>query len=102
MTMCIPAREGVSTGEAEESGDPRYPIEVVIGGHTLRTTRIMGRIFVKSARLNAASAGAPLTVLSHSGGVELLHLTGSTPIAVRDVFEGRDIPLWGWPVQPDN
>jgi AcrR family transcriptional regulator len=91
MTMCIPARGGVSAGEKT---DLRYPIEVVVHGRTLWTTRLMWKLFAKSARVNLESAGAPLTVLSHSGGVELLHITGSTPIAVRDVLMGGDLPLW--------
>lgn len=73
---------------------PSYPIEVLVNGHTLRATRSMGEIFIRTARINVASPGCPLTVLAHSGGVELLNITHGTPIVVRDLVDGRDLPLW--------
>lgn len=54
----------------------------------------MAEIFIRTVRMNVASAGCPLTVLSHSGGVELLHITCATPMFVRDTVEGVDLPLW--------
>lgn len=74
-----------------------HPIVVSFGGHLLRSTREMGELFLKSARLNARTAGAALTVLSHSRGVELLHITEATPVTVRDVGGAKEVTLWRWP-----
>lgn len=85
---------------AGSPGSPvRHPIEVVVGGHRLRATRAMGELFLKAARVNARNAGAPLTPLSHSEGVELLHITAATPVTVSDVgrADGIALILWRWP-----
>ncbi|WP_434317232.1 TetR/AcrR family transcriptional regulator [Leifsonia sp. P73] len=71
-----------------------YPIEVVVNGRTLRATRSMGEIFIRTARVNVTIAGCPLTVLSHSGGVELLHITDATPIVVTDLETSSSPTTW--------
>ncbi|MEN2742026.1 TetR/AcrR family transcriptional regulator [Microbacterium sp. X-17] len=91
--MSSPVIDGRSPDDVAPVADPQgadggrriYPIEVVVNGRTLRATRAMGEIFIRTARVNVTSAGCPLTVLSHSGGVELLHITDATPIVVRDL-----------------
>lgn len=101
MTLSSPVIDGRSPDDVTPVADPHgadrgrrtYPIEVVINGRTLRATRAMGEIFIRTARVNVASAGCPLTVLSHSGGVELLHITDATPVVVRDLAEGGDLAL---------
>ena len=93
MTLSSPVIEGrspedvapVTDPHAADAGRRAYPIEVVVNGRTLRATRSMGEIFIRTARINVTSAGCPLTVLSHADGVELLHITGATPIVVRDL-----------------
>jgi AcrR family transcriptional regulator len=76
-----------------------YPIEVSIGGRVYRSTRTHGELFIKSARANLDNVGAPLTVLAHSGGVDLLHITRETPVAVLDLSDGVPKALWGSPDQ---
>ncbi|MFE4951640.1 TetR/AcrR family transcriptional regulator [Leifsonia sp. NPDC056665] len=101
MTLSSPVIDGRSPDEVAPATDPHgadrgrrtFPIEVLVNGRTLRATRSMGEIFIRTARINVTSAGCPLTVLSHSDGVELLHITGATPIVVRDLAEGRDLAL---------
>ncbi|MEY9854352.1 hypothetical protein ABH923_004030 [Leifsonia sp. EB41] len=83
MTLSSPVIDERSPDEVARGR--AFPIEVLVNGRTLRATRSMGEIFVRAARVNATSAGCPLTVLSHSDGVELLHITGATPIVVRDL-----------------
>ena len=77
-----------------------YPIEVMIDGRNYRCTLTLGQLFIKSARANLEKPGAPLTVLAHSGGVELLFLTRETPVLVWDL-SGGGVPtsLWDCPDQ---
>jgi AcrR family transcriptional regulator len=91
MTLSSPESDGPKLDEAASAAE--YPIEVVVHGRTLRVTRSMGEIFVRSARTNAASPGCPLTVLAHSDGVELLNITNATPIVVRDLTEDDEPAL---------
>lgn len=95
MTLSSPENDGLKLDKTTSAADrhiggscgPEYPIEVLVHGRTLRVTRSMSEIFLRSARINAASPGCPLTVLAHSDGVELLNITPDTPIVVRDLTE---------------
>ncbi len=74
-----------------------YPIEVMIDGRSYRSTRTLGQLFIKSARANLERPGSPLTVLAHSGGVELLFITRETPAMVWDLSGGVPTSLWDCP-----
>ena len=82
------------------AGCAEYPVEVTVGGHTLRATRAMADNFIRHARMNALTSGAPLTVLVHSGGVELFHITPTTPVKVQDVAGLAPTTLWASPACP--
>ena len=91
-TKTIAARAAVGSAE--------HPIEVTVGGHTLRATRAMADNFIRHARMNALTSGAPLTVLVHSRGVELFHITPTTPVIVQDVSGLAPATLWASPACP--
>lgn len=95
MKRSIDARPGAADAIAESS--TLYPIEVLIGGRSYRTTRTLADLFIKSARTNLGEPGAPLTVLAHSGGVELLFIAPETPALVWDLVGGVPTPLSDWP-----
>jgi hypothetical protein len=94
-----------TTTTTETPGDGSrtdHPIEVTVGGHTLRARREMAERFVRHARLNAVSSGAPLTVLVHADGVDLFHITPTTPVIVRDVSGVSPVTLWASPACPGS
>jgi AcrR family transcriptional regulator len=83
-----------------ETGSSDHPVEVTVGGQTLWASRDMAVRFVRHARLNALSSGAPLTVLVHAHGVDLFHITPATPVIVRDVSGFAPVTLWASPACP--
>lgn len=89
------SRAGDSAGAAQA-----HPIEVTVGGRALLASRDMAGRFIRHATQDAGATGAPLTVLVHARGVELFHITPTTPVIVRDVSGPTPVILWASPACP--